>query len=103
MGWTRDELLPTTLAALSERGWDPALQPLVWIPQTFRFGPASSPTAVDVAAQTAAYCAGGASAIVFYAWNDSAIGPKAELFDAPDLRQGATDGLTACDALWQAG
>ena len=101
--WSMGELLPYMLEALRERGWDPALQPLVGIPQTFRFGTASRPTAVDVAAQTAAYCAGGASAIVFYAWNDSAIGPKAELFDAPDLRQGATDGLTACDALWQAG
>ena len=101
--WSMSQLLPYMLQALRDRGWDATRQPLIGIPQTFRFGSAASPTAADVAAQTAAYCTAGASAIVFYAWNDSATGPKAELFDAPDLRQGATGGLAACDALWQAG
>lgn len=101
--WSMRDLLPYMLHALLDRGWDPARQPLVGIPQTSRFGGAARPTADDVRTQTAAYCAGGASAIVFYAWNDSASGPKAELFDAPDLRQGASDGLAACAAVWRAG
>jgi hypothetical protein len=99
--WSMNDLLPYMLQALRDRGWDPERQPLIGIPQTFRFGQTSSPTAVDVATQTAAYCSAGASAIVFYAWNDSALAPKAELFDAPDLRQGATDGLARCRVLWQ--
>ena len=101
--WSMHELLPYMLQALLDRGWDRSRQPLVGIPQTFRFGRASRPVAADVRTQTSAYCAAGASAIVFYAWNDSASAPKAELFDAPDLRQGATDGLAACGALWAAG
>ena len=100
--WSMRDLLPYMLQALRDRGWDPERQPLIGIPQTFRFGQTGSPNAIDVEAQTAAYCSGGASAIVFYAWNDSALAPKAELFDAPDLRQGATDGLARCQALWQA-
>jgi hypothetical protein len=99
--WSMGELLPYMVSALRDRGWDPARQPLIGIPQTFRFGNASSPTAEDVQAQTAAYCAAGASAILFYAWDDSASGPKDELFDAPDLRQGASDGLAQCQAVWR--
>jgi hypothetical protein len=99
--WSMGELLPYMLARLREHGWEPARQPLLGIPQAFRFGDTPAPTAADVAAQTAAYCGSGASAILFYAWNDSYTGPKAALFNAPDLRQGALDGLAQCQAIWE--
>jgi hypothetical protein len=85
---------------LRQRGWDPAQQPLIGIPQSFRLPDGAVPTDASVASQTAAYCAGGASAILFYAWNDSLGGPKAELFNAPGLRSGAASGLASCRAVW---
>ena len=94
------ELLPYMLGELQARGWDHTRQPLIGLPQAFRFGAALCPSASDVAAQTAAYCAAGAFAIIFHAWNDSYPGAKAQLFNAPDLRHGAAAGLDQCRALW---
>ena len=94
------DLLPYMLQRLGERGWDPTSQPLIGVPQTFGFGTLPPPRAGEVAAQTAAYCAAGASSIVFYAWNDSDTGPKAQLFNTPDLRQAAISALDACRAAW---
>jgi hypothetical protein len=98
--WSMVDLLPYMLRRLRERGWDPAQQPLIGIPQAFRLGAGVSPTETSVAIQTAAYCAAGASTILFYAWNDSFAGSKAELFNTPALRSGAELGLTACRGLW---
>ncbi len=79
---------------------DPAQQPLIGIPQAFGSGDGLTPTDADVATQTAAYCAAGATTILFYAWNDSSQGPKFELFNSPNLRSGAAAGLAACAAAW---
>lgn len=98
--WSMHDLLPYMQRRLREKGWDPATQPLVGIPQTFAFGRAPAPTPADIATQTGAYCAAGASSIVFYAWNDSYSGPKAQLFNAPDLRQGVADSLGVCQSQW---
>ena len=100
--WSMADLLPYMLDRLRDRGWDPAQQPLFGVPQTFRVANGAVLTDASVAAQTGAYCAAGASAIVFYAWNDSFGGPKAELFNTPALRSGAAAGLTACRAIWSA-
>jgi hypothetical protein len=100
--WSMAELLPYMLDRLEAHGWDRTRQPLVGIPQTFRFGAARRPTAADVTTQTAAYCAAGVSAVFFYAWNDSHAGPKHQLFNAPDLRAGAAAGLAQCRAIWAA-
>jgi hypothetical protein len=94
------ELLPYMLHRLQAHGWDPAQQPLIGVPQTFRFASATRPSATDVAIQTAAYCAAGASTVIFYAWNDSYSGPKAQLFNTLDLRAGAAAGLDQCRATW---
>jgi hypothetical protein len=83
-------------------GWDPTTEPLIGIPQAFRFGQADGPTQADLAAQATAYCAAGASSIVLYAWDDTQAQPKAELFDAGDLQQGAAQGIAACRAWWGA-
>ena len=98
--WAMTDLLPYMRDQLRQRGWDAAQQPLIGIPQTFRLPDGAVPTDASVATQTGAYCAGGASAILFYAWNDSWSGPKAELFNAPGLRSGAASGLANCRAVW---
>jgi len=98
--WSMADLLPHMLDRLRERGWDPAQQPLIGVPQTFRVADGAVLSDASVAAQTVAYCAGGASVILFYAWNDSFSGPKAELFNTPALRSGAAAGLTTCRAIW---
>jgi hypothetical protein len=100
--WSMTDLLPYMLDRLRERGWDPAQQPLIGIPQAFRFEDGVVPTGTSLAAQTAAYCAGGASAVLFYAWNDSFGGPKAELFNTPELRTGTANGLATCRSVWSA-
>jgi hypothetical protein len=100
--WSMSDLLPSMLARLRQAGWDPTMQPLIGVPQAFRFGQTDGPTPADVTAQAAAYCAAGASSIVFYAWNDSQPEPKAELYDAADLREGASQGMAACRAAWRA-
>jgi hypothetical protein len=100
--WSMADLLPYMLDHLRARGWDPTQQPLIGIPQTFRLGDGDVPNDTTVATQTAAYCVAGASSIVFYAWNDSFSGPKAELFNAPALRAGLATGLAACRAVWPA-
>jgi hypothetical protein len=96
------DLLPYMLQRLQERGWDSATQPLLGIPQAFGFGAAPPPRAADVVAQTTAYCAAGASAILFYAWNDTDPGPKTQLFNSAPLRQAARSALYACQAIWGA-
>ncbi|MBV9545387.1 MAG: hypothetical protein JOY61_13540 [Chloroflexi bacterium] len=101
--WSMAALLPHMLAELQRAGWDPTNQPLIGIPQTFRFDDAAFPTAADVAAQTSAYCAAGASSVVFYAFDDSHAPPKDELFDATDLQDGARQGLATCQSIWAAG
>jgi hypothetical protein len=98
--WSMRDLLPYMLQRLEERGWDKTSQPLIGIPQAFAFGPSVPPRPSEVVAQTTAYCAVGASAIVFYAWNDSYTGLKAQLFNSPELRQAASDGLDQCRAVW---
>ena len=100
--WSMADLLPYMLDQLRARGWDPSQQPLIGIPQTFRLGDGPAPSAATVATQAAAYCAAGASSILYYAWNDSFGGPKTELFNTPELRQGATDGLRSCRTTWSA-
>jgi hypothetical protein len=98
--WSMARLLPYMQARLREKGWDPARQPLVGIPEAFRAGASAAPTATDLAVQTAAYCAAGASSIIFFAWDDSSPSAKWELVDTPDLRRGVADGLGRCRAVW---
>jgi hypothetical protein len=98
--WSMAELLPYMLGRLREQGWDPLEQPLIGIPQAFGPADGGQVSEASIAAQTMAYCAAGASTIVFYAWNDSFGGPKAELFNAPALRAGAARGLEGCRGIW---
>jgi hypothetical protein len=94
------DLLPHMLQRLESLGWDPATQPLIGVPQTFAFAPESPPTSAQVIAQTTAYCAAGASSILFYAWNDADPGPKAQLFNTPTLRGAAASAIDHCQAIW---
>jgi hypothetical protein len=98
--WSMSQLLPYMLARLRQAGWDPTQQPLIGVPQAFRSGGLAAPAASELAAQTDAYCAAGASTILFFSWHDGDVGDKAELFNAPDLRLGATTGLAQCQAVW---
>jgi hypothetical protein len=75
---------------------------VIGVPQAFRVADGAVVSDASVAAQTTAYCAAGASAILFYAWNDSFGGPKAELFNTPALRAGAAAGLATCRTIWSA-
>jgi hypothetical protein len=94
------DLLPHMLQRLASLGWNPSTGPLIGVPQTFAFGSDGPPTAAEVMAQTTAYCAAGASSILFYAWNDADSGPKAQLFNTPSLRAAASSAMQACQALW---
>jgi hypothetical protein len=42
--WAMTDLLPYMLDHLRARGWDPAQQPLIGIPQTFRLADGTTPT-----------------------------------------------------------
>jgi hypothetical protein len=100
--WGMSDLLPYMLNELRTRGWDPNLQPLIGIPQTFALAQNIAPGESSVATQTAAYCRAGAHTILFYAWDDSFARPKIELFNSPELRSGAEAGLSSCRATWSA-
>jgi hypothetical protein len=94
------DLLPHMLQRLQALGWDPTTQPLIGVPQTFAFGSDAPPSAAEVIAQTTAYCAAGASSILFYAWNDTDPGPKAQLFNTPTLRAAAASAMAQCQDIW---
>jgi hypothetical protein len=98
--WTMHDLLPHMLDGLRARGWEPLNQPLIGIPQAFRPDASLRPSASDLATQTTAYCAAGATTIAFYAWNDNSGARNAELGVAPDIRSGASDGLAQCATYW---
>lgn len=98
--WSMADLLPFMLDRLRQRGWDPNVQPVIGIPQTFELADGVSPDESSVAAQMAAYCRAGAHTILFYAWNDSFGGPKTELFSGGALRQAPKQ---ACPAAGRCG
>jgi hypothetical protein len=100
LDWSMGSLLPYMLDGLRAHGWDPTQQPLIGIPQAFASVDRVMPTDLDISTQTAAYCAAGATTILFYAWNDSLQAPKFELFNSATLRSGVVSGMAACAGIW---
>lgn len=105
--WQMSRLLPYAFHELRSRGWDPARQPLIGIPQAFYYDvtpkltrPHVAPRPQDIAKQMAAFCEKGASSIIFYSWHDSHADWH-EGHNTPAIRSGLIEGLRACQELWQ--
>jgi hypothetical protein len=108
--WSMTNLLPYMKRALKAKGWNHARQPLIGMPQTFGVVPWTpwtyiAPTAASVHTQTAAYCAGGASTVVAYAWHDFYISDtypnSPELYNDPGMLSGYAAGIRQCQADWR--
>lgn len=102
--WSMSRLLPHVRQGLLQRGWTPAMG-FIGMPQAFTYpgtGGWATPAGGDLQTQTTAFCVGGATAMLAYAWDDFAT-PAAkavELFNSPDLQSGYARGVAACRPLW---
>jgi hypothetical protein len=103
--WSMSQLLPSVLRQLSQRGWNPALEPLIGTPQAFGYpaGGWNPPTGAELRAQTDAFCHAGARSIIAYAWDDDYTSPRVELFNSADLRDGLLQGVVDCKRAWSSG
>ncbi|MGH2447936.1 MAG: hypothetical protein ACRDFS_04970 [Chloroflexota bacterium] len=102
--WTMHRVLPYEKAYLRRRGWNIKREPLVGIPQAFTplhaGGVDWAPeTGSALATQVTAFCKGGASAILAYAWRDHNPG-RGELGNDPELRAGLEAGMENCRSDW---
>jgi hypothetical protein len=89
--------------ALAKRGWTSAT-PLIGVPQAFGWNNPNvlvwhAPSRRQLASETAAFCRGGAQAIVAWAWHVTAPGSSSPYVDR-GLRDGLTAGFKACRAIW---
>jgi hypothetical protein len=108
--WSMKSVLPTLLAGLKARGWDPKQSPLIGITQAFG-GERNdlpgyyyrTPTASDIALQTASYCKAGASGIAFYAWHSSGLAGLHTPANDSTIDQGVREGITGCQQVWDSG
>lgn len=108
--WSMSALLPYQTVVLKKHGWDPARRPLIGITQTFSYPwkPGKTdfvePRYQDIVTQTEAYCKAGASAIFFYAWDDSVSDPnKHQVYNTPYMLRGIQDGISICSQRYWSG
>jgi len=101
--WSMSDVLPYAMVALKRYGWDPNRQPLIGLTQAFAYRWKSGevnfvkPRYQDILTQTEAYCKWGASAIIFYAWDDSvAETEKIEAVNSEEMRRAMKDGVSIC-------
>lgn len=101
--WSMSDLVPYELVVLKRLGWDPAREPLIGFAQAFSYpwkpGKMNfvEPRYQDIVAQIEAYCKWGASAMLFYAWDDSVTDlNKHQAFNTPEMRRALVDGFSLC-------
>jgi hypothetical protein len=100
--WGMGALIGDVKAALSERGWTLG-RGLIGTPMAFSYvGSWTGPTGDQLRTQMGAFCAGGATGIWPFAWDDGYSGPKLELGNDPDLQRGLENGLNDCRRQWGA-
>jgi hypothetical protein len=106
--WSMRTLLPKIRAALSSRGWNPLTTPLIGIPQAFGGARMDqpglyeiTPTASEIATQSASFCAGGASGVAYYAWASSAIGNLQTAATNATIADGVREGIARCKQTWK--
>ena len=105
--WSMSRLLPTIFASLEKRGWDITKEPLIGIGQAFG-GPRNNthfysvmPTAKDIEIQSKSFCEYGASALVFYGWDNTEFGPTGLTpMNSTEIQKGIRNGIAACRLYW---
>ena len=108
--WSMKSLLPTLLAGLKARGWNPKRTPLIGIVQAFGGERVNlpgysyrTPTAADIAEQSESYCKAGASGLAFYAWYTSGLAKLLTPANDSDMGQGVSEGIAGCQQIWAGG
>lgn len=109
--WSMESTLPSILATLKRKGWDPRSQPLIGMPGAFGYEPRSAragqppfprpewrfaPSSYQLARQIRAFCAVGATVILPYVWDDGSVGTIKNLSNSPQLRAGFAHGVQQC-------
>ena len=88
-------------------GWTPAT-PIIGVPQAFGINVVQpngqrfvweAPTSSQLSRETAAFCAGGAQAVLAWAWHVFDTGSSSP-YKNKKLRAGLTSGVRACRAIW---
>ena len=94
--------------ALRQQGWTPAT-PLIATPQSFGVSTIkptgqpfywNPPTSKQLADETAAFCAGGAQAVLAFTWHDFDTGSTSP-YTNKSLSDGLSAGVKACKAIWK--
>lgn len=103
--WSMAALVPAVLDSLRRRGWDLRKEPLIGIPQAFggNVGGAvwPTPSAADIATQSQAFCAHGATGIVYYAWSNTDTTAQSVFpWSSTDVTLGIRLGMAACKRIW---
>lgn len=105
--WSMTGLLPAIFSSLTKRGWDIRKEPLIGIAQAFG-GPRKGtnlswiiPTPQDIETQSRSFCEHGASWLVFYGWDDSTFGPRAQTpMNNDGIETGIRGGIASCQQIW---
>jgi hypothetical protein len=102
--WSMGNLLGYVKGALASKGWTPD-QPFIGTPAAFGIAAKgfTAPTPDQLRAETAAFCAAGATAIMPYTWRLPAGNGTQDLADDASLRAGVGAGLADCRHIWGAG
>lgn len=97
--WAMSSVLPDVGSLLAARGWNRS-EPIIGTAQAFSMagGRWVGPTADQIRAQTAAFCARGAFALMPFAWNEGV--PGTDLSRDPAMQRGLTAGIADCHRIW---
>jgi len=105
--WSMRTLLPKIRATLLARGWNPKTTPLIGVPQAFGGARLDAPglyeitpTAGEIATQSASFCAAGASGVAYYAWQSSQMANLQTAATNPAIADGVRDGIALCNKIW---
>jgi len=105
--WSMSSLLPSLLAGLKARGWNPKRTPLIGIVQAFGGERDDlpgyyyrTPTAANIAQQSESFCKAGASGLAFYAWYTGGLAKLLTPANDSDIAQGVSDGIAGCQQIW---
>lgn len=106
--WSMSTLLPKIWSTLRARGWNLRASPVIGIPQAFGGARTSTPntveatpTASEIAQQSASFCKAGASGVVYYAWYDSSLTNLQTPANNAAIEQGVRVGIQACKTIWK--
>ncbi|MBO0841412.1 MAG: hypothetical protein J2O49_11395 [Sciscionella sp.] len=105
--WSMRSALDAITSSLRDNGWAPSRQPMLGIAQAFSGAHASNatvepaPTLAQMADQGEAYCAAGATAIAWYAWQLSDIADARTPSTDDTMRTGVHSALERCRQIWR--